>query len=120
MAKKRKASPRPAADSKRRSGGLGARRGEPEPEEEEEGECGREGGREAGRALRHRRGLGPVQAAGVSEGSGSSGCPLALSAALGRDGPCEGKGRYLRLEARVAVFSAVPGGGTMGAQKPGV
>ncbi|XP_075618260.1 DNA repair protein complementing XP-C cells isoform X2 [Balearica regulorum gibbericeps] len=39
MARKRKASPRPAAASKRRSGGLGAPRGEPEEEEEEkEGE----------------------------------------------------------------------------------
>lgn len=73
MARKRKASPRPAADSKRRSGGLGARRGEPEEQEEEEGECGREGSR-AGRCaiagawgrsrpLVFRRGRG---AAGVS------------------------------------------------------
>ncbi|XP_054694651.1 DNA repair protein complementing XP-C cells isoform X3 [Grus americana] len=39
MARKRKASPRPAAASKRRSGGLGGPRGEPEEEEkEEEGE----------------------------------------------------------------------------------
>lgn len=79
----------------------------------------REGGK-PGRALRHRRGLGPVQASGVSEGSGSSGCQLALSAALGRDSPCEGKGRYLRLEAWIGVFSTVPEGGTMGAQKSGV
>ncbi|KAM7095578.1 DNA repair protein complementing XP-C cells isoform 3-T4 [Ciconia maguari] len=38
MARKRKASPRPAAASKRRSGGLGAPRDEPEPGEEEEEE----------------------------------------------------------------------------------
>ncbi|XP_075369957.1 DNA repair protein complementing XP-C cells isoform X2 [Mycteria americana] len=36
MARKRKASPRPAAASKRRSGGLGAPQDEPEPGEEEE------------------------------------------------------------------------------------
>lgn len=75
MARKRKASPRPAAASKRRSGGLGAPRDEPEPEEEEEGERGREA--MPGRALRHRRGLGPLPASGVSGEVGSGECQLA-------------------------------------------